>query len=93
MRHRDTLGTLLHDQRRALGVEAKAVAQRVGLSAQYLSDIEHGRRIPPPETLVRLAAVLGLDATALCWEWVALQVPEEVLERMRRGYTPGARGS
>lgn len=58
------MSTLIGDHilfaRQREGWTAKGVAQAAGISAQYLCDIELGRRVPPPETLERLCSVLKL---------------------------------
>lgn len=49
------------------------------LSPQYLNDIEHGRRNPPDESVIRrMAAVLGLDEQVLLS--LAGREPEEIRE-------------
>jgi transcriptional regulator with XRE-family HTH domain len=53
------------------------IAAAVGVSNQYLCDIEQGRRLPPPETIRRLAGVLGVDSGRWLWLWVVEQMGEE----------------
>ncbi|MDQ3692534.1 MAG: helix-turn-helix domain-containing protein, partial [Chloroflexota bacterium] len=60
-------GATLRRSRRAAGLTQESLAERAGISAKAISDLERdaGRagRIPRLDTVVRLAAALGLDAT------------------------------
>jgi addiction module HigA family antidote len=56
-----------------------ALAARLGISAQYVSDILSGRRSVSPFVAVRLERVLGMDAAAILQE----QASEE-LEHARK---------
>ncbi|MBM9504513.1 helix-turn-helix transcriptional regulator [Streptomyces sp. KK5PA1] len=47
------------------GLTKSALAQRVGISAQLMSDIESGWRSATPEVLPRIAGVLNCPVTAL----------------------------
>src|SRR5215211_2041343 len=56
-----TFGDLLRQYRRAAGLTQEALAERAGLSARGLSDLERGVRITPrPDTLHLLVEALGL---------------------------------
>ena len=68
-----TFGALLSDARRAKGLSQKELASRLkkddgqSISPQYLNDIEHGRRNPPPEYLIsQIAEILDCDKDTLC---------------------------
>src|SRR5690348_17316927 len=57
-------GDLLRRQRVAAGLTQEELAERAGLSARGVSDLERGlRRAPHRATVVRLADGLGLAAT------------------------------
>lgn len=62
-----SFGALLRRSRRAAGLTQAGLAERAGISAKAISDLERdaGRngRIPRLDTVVRLAEALGLDAT------------------------------
>jgi transcriptional regulator with XRE-family HTH domain len=65
-------GRLIRQARVSKGLSQKDLAARVlkgngeAISAQYLNDIEHGRRLPPGEGFVKqLAEQLGLDGDGL----------------------------
>lgn len=47
------------------GLTQEQVAERSGLSQQYLSDLERGRRNPTVITLYELALALGVSHVAL----------------------------
>src|SRR5262245_9072238 len=55
-----SFGTSLRRQRIAAGLTQEELADRAGLSARGIQDLERGvRRTPHPETVRRLAAALG----------------------------------
>jgi transcriptional regulator with XRE-family HTH domain len=85
-----TIGSIIRDLRVAGGWEQKAAAQRVGLSAQYWGDIERDRRIPPPETIERLAAFFKVEPAALLWTWLRHQVGDELTRAMWQAIGAGA---
>jgi transcriptional regulator with XRE-family HTH domain len=55
-----TLGKLLTDKRKELGMSMRGLARNINLSAGYLCQIEHGR-IPPDGTLLRILDALAID--------------------------------
>src|SRR5690349_15279579 len=58
-----TFGTLLQRYRAAAGLTQEELAERSGVSARTVSDLERGlKRTPRPDTLRLLAAALGLVA-------------------------------
>src|SRR5438067_2283800 len=57
----DAFGALLLRYRRAAGLTQEALAERAGLSARGISDLERGaRRLPRHDTLALLDAALAL---------------------------------
>ena len=54
-----SFGQTIAEARKKVGISQKELATRIKkedgapISAQYLNDIEHGRRNPPPEFLLR----------------------------------------
>ena len=52
--------SLLRATRRWRGISQSDLAEQVGLSQGYLSDLERGRRAGTPETLQALSDVLGI---------------------------------
>jgi transcriptional regulator with XRE-family HTH domain len=64
---RDAVGRELREERRTAGRTLADVAGRAGVSTQYLSEIERGRKEPSSEVLGAVAGALGLrlvDLTA-----------------------------
>jgi transcriptional regulator with XRE-family HTH domain len=57
---REVVGTQLREERRRRGDRIVDVAERAGVSPQYLSEIERGRKDPSSEVLAALAGALGL---------------------------------
>jgi len=57
---REAVGTQLREERRRRGERITDVAARAGVSPQYLSEIERGRKDPSSEVLAALSGALGL---------------------------------
>ena len=57
---REALGAQLRSERRRRGERIADVAERAGVSPQYLSELERGRKDPSSEVLAALAGALGL---------------------------------
>ncbi len=57
---RDVLGRRLRAAREAQGARLIDVAERAGISAQYLSEIERGRKEPSSEMIAAVSGALGL---------------------------------
>jgi ribosome-binding protein aMBF1 (putative translation factor) len=62
---REAVGTQLRAERRTRGERIADVAGRAGVSPQYLSEIERGRKDPSSEVLSALAGALGLSVLDL----------------------------
>ena len=57
----EPFGEQLYGYRTRYGMSQAALAARAGVSKSYLSEIENGRRLPPPRrTAVRLTRALAL---------------------------------
>jgi transcriptional regulator with XRE-family HTH domain len=89
--------TSLQSARRASGWTQKRAARRLGVTQAYLSMLERGRRVPPPELALRLAKVYSLSPTALplpAGEWVPQVAGDRRIasELGRLGY-PGVGGA
>src|SRR5262250_2457343 len=58
----ESFGAVLRELRLRAGLSQEGLADKAGLSARGLSDLERGaRRAPHPSTLSRLAEALELD--------------------------------
>lgn len=55
----DSIGKALRKERTRKGWTLKAVAEKVGLSVSYLSDLERDRSTPTIETLGKLAKAMN----------------------------------
>lgn len=62
---REAIGTQLREERRVRAERIADVAARAGVSPQYLSEIERGRKDPSSEVLSALAGALGLSVLDL----------------------------
>jgi transcriptional regulator with XRE-family HTH domain len=57
---REAVGQELRDERQDVGRTLADVADEAGVSTQYLSEIERGRKEPSSEVLQAVAGALGL---------------------------------
>lgn len=62
---RETLGEHVSRLRNERGITLRSLARLVGISAPFMSDLEHDRRRPSKETLAKIATVLGAPLSAL----------------------------
>ncbi|MGI5505724.1 helix-turn-helix domain-containing protein [Lentzea sp. CA-135723] len=62
---REALGRKLRETREDLGERLVDVADRAGISVQYLSEIERGRKEPSSEMIAAVAGALGIDLADL----------------------------
>jgi transcriptional regulator with XRE-family HTH domain len=58
---REVAGDILREERKERGERIADVAQRAGVSGQYLSEIERGVKDPSSEILSSVAGALGLS--------------------------------
>jgi transcriptional regulator with XRE-family HTH domain len=59
------LGRAIREQRAELGVSQEDLAHRSGMHRTYLGGIERGERNPSYANILRIAAALGVPASAL----------------------------
>jgi transcriptional regulator with XRE-family HTH domain len=62
---RELVGEVLHHARTERSETQRAVADRAGISVQYLSEIERGRKEPSSEMLAAVGGALGLTLVDL----------------------------
>lgn len=67
-RLRELVGRVLRDHRRRRGDRLVDVADRAGVSAQYLSEVERGLKDPSSEIVSAVAEAVGLDLDGLLVE-------------------------
>jgi len=78
---REILANNLREQRRKRGFSQAKLAERAGISTQYLAMIELSRQFPTPEVLEQIAAALGVEAYEL---FAVPPSPESSLERLHK---------
>lgn len=78
-------GAILSEARKAKGMSQKELAAKIkkedgqAISPQYLNDIEHDRRNPPPEFMIgQIAELLGCDKDTLCL--AAGMIPSDLMK-------------
>jgi transcriptional regulator with XRE-family HTH domain len=78
---RDILANNLKGNRRKCGISQSKLAERAGISTQYIAMIELTRQFPSPEVLERIAAALGIESYEL---FSVPPSPESSMERLHR---------
>lgn len=79
---REALGEQLRSRRLDLGEKLTETAGRAGISPQYLSEVERGRKEPSSEMIAALAGALGTTLSGL-----TLQVAQELHRRQLASFT------
>ena len=59
--NRDKFGFYVRERRQELGISVRAMAEMLGISPAYLSDIEKGNRMAPIDYLDQIAAILAIE--------------------------------
>ena len=77
-----TFGEAVREARRVLHLTQKALAEKVGVSPQYLNDIELDRRVPAQTVRAALATHTKIDADYL--DLLAGQLPFSMRRRNPR---------
>ncbi|MCE7010209.1 helix-turn-helix domain-containing protein [Kibdelosporangium philippinense] len=62
---RELLGSALRSTREDQGGRLIDIAERAGISPQYLSEIERGRKEPSSEMIAAVTGALGIDLADL----------------------------
>jgi transcriptional regulator with XRE-family HTH domain len=78
---RDILADNLRENRRKCGVSQAKLAEKAGISTQYIAMIELSRQFPTPEVLERIAAALDIEAYEL---FAVPPSPESSMERLHQ---------
>jgi transcriptional regulator with XRE-family HTH domain len=83
---RESVGRALREERLASGKRLVDVAEEAGVSPQYLSEVERGRKEPSSEMIAALAGALDTTLADL-----TTQVTEDLRERPAQSpVSPGA---
>jgi len=78
---RDILANNLKENRRKCSISQSKLAEKAGISTQYIAMIELSRQFPTPEVLERIAGALDIEA----YELFAVPLsPEDAMERLRQ---------
>src|SRR5260370_37624436 len=86
MRQPAAFGEVLRRYRVAAGLTQEALAERAGLSARGISDLERGlKHTPRKETVLQLTHALGLDGA----DRTALEVAAQRLDERPSAVPPG----
>jgi len=78
---KEILALNLKENRRKLGITQPELAERAGMSTQYLAMIEIARKFPTADILERLAVALGINTNELFSVAVS---PERAIEELQR---------
>ena len=78
------VGEFLQQQRKAKRLTLAEVASAVGISPTYLSDIEHGRKLPSDIAIREIAEYYGIDEVDLFTQFgkIPLTVKDELRDNV-----------
>lgn len=77
------IGVAVRELRKAKGMNQASLAEVTGRSTDAISQIELGKRLPSLETLLSLAAALGVPAYALLPDKAPEEAKAKRLDRVR----------
>jgi len=77
---RELLAYNMKEHRSRLGLSQSNLAERAGLSTQYIAMIELTRKFPSPEMLERIAAALEIDPPEL----FSIQIAEARIRKFQK---------
>jgi len=77
---RELLAYNMKENRNRLGLSQSRLAERTGLSTQYIAMIELTRKFPSPEMLERIAAALEIDPPEL----FSIQIAEAQIRKFKK---------
>ena len=78
---RDILANNLKENRRKYGLTQSKLAEKAGVSTQYIAMIELSRQFPTPEVLERIAFAFEIEAYQL---FAVPPSPESTMERLHK---------
>jgi len=78
---REILANNLKESRRKCGISQTKLAEKAGISTQFVAMIELSRQFPSPEVLERIAAALDIESYVL---FSVPPSPESSMERLHR---------
>ena len=78
---KEILAQNLKENRRKLGITQPELAERAGMSTQYLAMIEIARKFPTADILERLSTALGINT----YELFSVSIsPERAMEQLQQ---------
>jgi transcriptional regulator with XRE-family HTH domain len=77
---RELLAHNMKENRNRLGISQSRLAERSGLSTQYIAMIELARKFPSPEMLERIASALEIDPPEL----FSIQIAEARIRKFKK---------
>jgi transcriptional regulator with XRE-family HTH domain len=77
---RELLAYNMRENRNRLGLSQSRLAERAGLSTQYIAMIELARKFPTPEMLERIANALEIDPPEL----FSIQIAEAQIRKFKK---------
>jgi transcriptional regulator with XRE-family HTH domain len=78
---REILANNLKENRKKCGISQSKLAEKAGISTQYIAMIELSKQFPTPDVLERVAAALGIEAYEL---FGVPPSPESSMERLHK---------
>jgi len=78
---RDILANNLKENRKKCGISQLVLAEKAGVSTQYIAMIEISRQFPTPDVLERIALAFGIEAHEL---FSVPPSPESSMERLHK---------
>jgi transcriptional regulator with XRE-family HTH domain len=78
---RDILANNLKENRRKCGLSQVKLAEKAGISTQYIAMIELSKQFPTPEVLEQVATALGIETYELFY---VPPSPESSMERLHK---------
>ncbi|GAA4808662.1 helix-turn-helix domain-containing protein [Nocardioides caeni] len=91
---RELVGDELRRRRRERGATLTEIAERAGISPQYLSEIERGRKEPSSEMIAAVAGALGITlldlTTRVARDLVTLRPVGDLRREGRQAYAMAA---
>lgn len=87
---KQSFGARLREQRKLKGWTIEQFAEQVGLSPNYMGDLERGQKLPRFETFLQIVEVLDVSADTLIRDTVspASYVATDELSRKLEALTP-----
>jgi transcriptional regulator with XRE-family HTH domain len=80
---KEILAKNLKENRRKLGITQPELAERAGMSTQYLAMIETAKKFPTDNILERLASALGINPHELFSVSIS---PERAIEKLQQAF-------